>query len=87
MAQPNRRADVQPAPPDAPKSPAGVPDTAKTDADQRHRRISEAAYYRSQRRGFEPGREQDDWLEAEQDVDRGTPTNRKPEDNDFPSPK
>ena len=87
MAQPTRTGTVQPAPPDAPKPPAGIPDTAKTDAEQRHRRISEAAYYRSQRRGFAPGKEQDDWLAAEKDFDRGTPTTRKPEDNDFPTPK
>jgi len=38
---------------------------------ERHRRIAEAAYYRSQRRGFSPGQEDDDWLEAEKEVDRG----------------
>ncbi len=87
MAQSTRTSAVQPAPPDAPTPPAGGADTSRSDAEQRHRRISEAAYYRSQRRGFAPGREQDDWLEAERDVDRGTPTNKQPEENDFPSPK
>ena len=29
------------------------------------RRIAEAAYYRAQARGFEPGHEMDDWLAAE----------------------
>ena len=61
--------------------------TAKDDAEQRHRRISEAAYYRAQQRGFSTRQEHDDWLEAEKDVDRGTPTNKDPADTDFPSPK
>lgn len=33
----------------------------------RHQWISVAAYYRAQARGFEPGQELDDWLEAEKD--------------------
>jgi hypothetical protein len=30
--------------------------------------IAEAAYYRAERRGFEPGRETEDWLAAEAEV-------------------
>lgn len=30
--------------------------------------IAEAAYYRAQSRGFEPGREAEDWLAAEAEV-------------------
>ena len=56
-------------------------------SDERRRRIAEAAYYRAQRRGFAPGQEENDWYEAEKEVDRGTPTSKKPEANDFPSPK
>lgn len=56
-------------------------------SDERRRRIAEAAYYRAERRGFAPGKEEDDWYEAEKEVDRGTPTGKKPEANDFPSPK
>jgi hypothetical protein len=33
-----------------------------------HDRIARAAYRRAQARGFEPGHELDDWLEAEQEV-------------------
>lgn len=29
--------------------------------------IAELAYYKSEQRGFEPGHELDDWLEAEQE--------------------
>jgi hypothetical protein len=32
--------------------------------------ISEAAYFRSAHRGFEPGHELDDWLAAESDIER-----------------
>jgi hypothetical protein len=31
--------------------------------------IADAAYFRSSRRGFEPGHEVDDWLAAESDID------------------
>ena len=37
-------------------------------ADNRHRRIAEAAYYRAQERGFAPGQEEDDWTAAEKDI-------------------
>jgi Protein of unknown function (DUF2934) len=30
--------------------------------------ISEAAYYRAKQRGFEPGHELEDWIQAEADV-------------------
>lgn len=39
------------------------------DREARRRRVAEAAYYRAQRRGFAPGHEVDDWLEAEKEVD------------------
>jgi hypothetical protein len=32
--------------------------------------IAEAAYYIAERRGFEPGAEVDDWLEAESAIDQ-----------------
>jgi hypothetical protein len=44
--------------------------------DTRRRWIAEAAYYRAERRGFLPGRELEDWLEAERemnDIDAATP--------------
>lgn len=39
-------------------------------AEQRGQRIREAAYLRAERRGFAPGNELEDWLDAEQEVDR-----------------
>ena len=37
--------------------------------EQRRGRIAEAAYYNAERRGFQPGGEEADWLEAERQVD------------------
>lgn len=43
---------------------------AETDgSDERRQRIAEAAYYKAERRGFAPGGEEEDWLEAEHEVD------------------
>lgn len=35
----------------------------------RRRRIAEAAYFKSEHRGFAPGMELEDWLEAESEID------------------
>jgi hypothetical protein len=40
-------------------------------AAERHRRISDLAYRRAEQRGFAPGNEIEDWLEAEREVDAG----------------
>ena len=37
--------------------------------DERSQMIAEAAYYRAERRGFNPGGQVKDWLEAELEVD------------------
>lgn len=38
-------------------------------SESREARIAEAAYWRAERRGFQPGHELDDWLNAEREVD------------------
>lgn len=38
--------------------------------DERHRMIAEAAYYRALNRSFVGGSPEEDWLQAEQDVNR-----------------
>lgn len=48
----------------APNAPSA---TSVADA-AREKMISDAAYYRAQKRGFGPGRELDDWLEAEVEI-------------------
>jgi hypothetical protein len=42
---------------------------SKIDADERRKLIAEAAYFRAQRRGFELGHADEDWLAAETEVD------------------
>jgi hypothetical protein len=42
---------------------------AVIDPDHRRALIAEVAYYRAERRGFEPGHEVQDWLSAEAEVD------------------
>jgi hypothetical protein len=42
--------------------------TATTPHDDLRAQIAEAAYFKAQERGFEPGFELDDWLEAEAEV-------------------
>ncbi len=48
----------------------GVSPVAEAIPEDRVERIAVAAYYRSQARGFAPGREIDDWLAAEAELDR-----------------
>ncbi len=38
--------------------------------ENRHASIAEAAYFRSEHRGFVPGHEVEDWLAAEEEVDQ-----------------
>lgn len=51
---------------------AGVGITSNVRADmspeETRQRIAEAAYYRAKQRGFEPGRELEDWIEAESEI-------------------
>ena len=42
------------------------------DSGRRLEHIATAAYYRAEARGFVPGLEMDDWLEAEQEYDAAT---------------
>jgi len=37
--------------------------------EERHRMIASIAYFQAERRGFVPGAELDDWLQAEREVD------------------
>lgn len=46
-----------------------APEPAGVFAQDRQRMIADAAYHRAQARGFAPGYELDDWLEAEAEVD------------------
>jgi hypothetical protein len=43
--------------------------STETTAEARRRRTAIAAFYRAQARGFAPGKELEDWLEAEREID------------------
>lgn len=47
---------------------AALPNTASENSDERHQRIAEAAYSRAEQRGFEPGKDVEDWLAAESEL-------------------
>jgi hypothetical protein len=54
----------------APKTtPARPLPPALIDQELRRGMIAQAAYYRAERRGFEPGHEAEDWVAAESEVD------------------
>ena len=40
----------------------------QTASEETRRLIAEAAYFRAKQRGFEPGHELEDWVEAESEV-------------------
>lgn len=65
-AAPRRRA--APAKAAAPAASAATRVTVSEEA--RRAMIAEAAYLRAERRGFAPGNEEEDWLAAEEEVDR-----------------
>jgi hypothetical protein len=54
----------------SPPSPSLITrSSAYIEPEARNAMISEAAYFRSAHRGFEPGHEVDDWLAAESEID------------------
>jgi hypothetical protein len=53
---------------DEPQAPAMTNAPAIPSAKDLYEMIAEAAYYRAQKRGFTPGLEADDWLQAEAEV-------------------
>ena len=83
--EPERRSvERRTAPKAAPKSTAKPPSfeipannsaRVHVSPDELRQLISEAAYYRAKQRGFAPGHELEDWIQAEAEVMRrlGTP--------------
>ena len=63
VAAPRRSTSAQRA---APLSASNI--RADASPDEIRRLIAEAAYYRAMERGFEPGHELEDWVEAESEV-------------------
>jgi len=67
----------RPAPAKAPKSRTVKTQTQATfggharadlSPDEVRKLISEAAYYRAKQRGFKPGHEEEDWIQAEAEI-------------------
>ena len=57
-----------PDPKPTPASKVGVSARAQVSPDEIRRLIAEAAYFRAKERGFEPGYELEDWVQAEAEV-------------------
>jgi DUF2934 family protein len=64
---PNAESVVE-APPVEAREFSQAPATTAPLPEELDRMIAEAAYYIAERRGFEPGHETDDWLQAEAQV-------------------
>jgi len=51
-----------------PQASFGAAARAEVSADEVRKLIAEAAYYRAKKRGFTPGHEVEDWVQAEAEV-------------------
>lgn len=74
-AKKERPAPERPAPAKAPKTRTtktqgsfGAHARAEVSAEEVRKLIAEAAYYRAKKRGFTPGHEVEDWVQAEAEV-------------------
>jgi len=66
---PPAAAEVAQRPPRSRKLPTDVPASARLTPEARRALIAKTAYLRAEQRGFAPGREVEDWLSAEAEVD------------------
>jgi len=71
---------------DASASGPGITPTTATMPRRLHEQIERRAYELAAQRGFAPGQEMDDWLQAEREVEAG-PVRNTPPDNPFDSVK
>lgn len=55
--------------PPLPDRAVALKPVGKVAPEERYRMIQEAAYYRAEKRGFEPGREDEDWAAAVAEID------------------
>lgn len=67
---------------DASASGPGITPTSAQMSKQLHERIKRRAYELAEQRGFTPGQEREDWLQAEREIEAGPPRNTPP-DNPF----
>jgi len=59
------------------KKSAVAPTSAPVEFQNREQQIAEAAYFRAAQRNFEAGRELDDWLAAELEIDSLNPAHQE----------
>ena len=52
------------------KKTSDAPALTPVSTEERRRMITEAAYFLAERRGFAGGNAEDDWLQAEREIDR-----------------
>jgi hypothetical protein len=67
---------------DASASGPGLAPSGRSLSHDLEERITQRAYEIAEQRGFSPGHELDDWLQAEREIEAGTPRNTPP-DNQF----
>ena len=68
-----------------PASPTNSGEAGENPSDERFKRISRSAYFRAERRGFQPNQELEDWYAAEEeDAKREERPSDKPEPSDKP---
>lgn len=67
---------------DASASGPGINPTSARMPRRVHDQIAKRAYELAERRGFAPGQEVEDWLQAEREIEAGAPRNTPP-DNPF----
>ena len=67
-----RPSDAKPAAPGTDVNPVVVQESGAPaiSAEERYKMIAHRAYLRAEQRGFAPGNEVEDWLQAESEVDR-----------------
>jgi hypothetical protein len=67
-APPRKTPSKTPGKPAQPAAPQAFQARADISADELRKLIAEAAYYRAKKRGFAPGHEEEDWIQAEAEV-------------------
>ena len=63
----------------SPSAPGITPRDNAALSPEKHAQIEQRAYELAKRRGFAPGREIEDWLEAEREIEYGAPRNTPPD--------
>ena len=77
-----QRPDAPESKSDASASGPGLQPTSASMPQPLHERIEKRAYELAEQRGFTPGQEVEDWLQAEREIEAG-PVRNTPPDNPF----